>query len=452
MAAEALESFESCCSQVELDRAPRAGPSLAVTFDDADLLREYVPDSRCELLVITFGSLTLGYGGIPTHSEAQFEFVGACRRLQVTHALHVRDRLQSWYLRQMAADSEDDSEGSGGKGGGEGGEGGVGGGDRSYDALIALLVHEVAKLRPSRVVTIGSSMGGYAAVRVALTLSTALEPGALPSTTAVAFGAQVFLRPAERTELQLPWQVFDPPLERLRRSCETHSRHVRMASLVALLGATVASREPLRVSPPTMASPKAAASQAAASQAAASTSASISASISASAAALAAVAIKAAVSAAAASTIAIELHCGRKAPGDMLEAYLLQAAAIGSSESTEMPAGELCQPVPSSSALDGSHAEGDDAREASGPAEPHGAWAARGASAVGVRVHVHEGCGHNLAASLRSSGALDALLRELKIGSIAPTADVLPPPSATFEERLAGVRRANAAAVSHRST
>jgi len=65
---------------------------------------------------------------------------------------------------------------------------------------------------------------------------------------------------------------------------------------------------------------------------------------------------------------------------------------------------------------------------------------------------VHDGCGHSLAAPLRSSGALDALLRELRIGTIAPTAVVLPPSSATFEDRLASLRRANAAASSHHST
>ena len=111
-------------------------------------------------------------GGVPSH-----EFVRACRRAGVRRALFVRDVLRAWYLRGV---------------GGDGGD--------SFAGVMAMLQDEIAALRPSRVVTIGSSMGGYAAVRAAI---------ALRADAAVAFAPQVAIDPALRRERALPAAPFD---------------------------------------------------------------------------------------------------------------------------------------------------------------------------------------------------------------------------------------------------
>jgi hypothetical protein len=161
---------------------------LARPFCDADLLRAY-DDSACETLIITFGGLNRGVAGMLTPEDPQFEFVGTLRRIGVSHALFVRDPLQSWYMRGCAIDSSGQE-------------------PDPFDSLVHILRREVASLRPSRLVTIGASMGGYAAIRAALSLG---------ADAAIGFGPQVFLHPEERRHLRLPWQVMDSPLEDLVR-------------------------------------------------------------------------------------------------------------------------------------------------------------------------------------------------------------------------------------------
>ena len=157
---------------------------LTRPFCDADLMRAYA-DEPCETLVITFGGLTQGFPGQLTPGQAQFEFVGALRRIGCMHALFARDPMQSWYMRQHALEIQD-----------------------PFASLIQLLQHEIATQRPSRVVVIGASMGGYAAIRAGISLRAHLVIG---------FGPQVFLHPEQRRHLQLPWHVMDSPLEALRR-------------------------------------------------------------------------------------------------------------------------------------------------------------------------------------------------------------------------------------------
>lgn len=205
---------------------------LAQPFSEQrDLLRAYVGDGPCETLVITFGGLTQGFPGQPTPGEAQFEFVGALRRIGITHSLFVRDPLQSWYMRSWSSWSSTPREES-----------------DPFEALISLLRHELAVLKhkPSRLVTIGASMGGYAAVRAALELGAEL---------AIGFGPQIFLHPEERRHLRLPWAVMDSPLEALHRNAaavgicdlENHSLAalVRAAALEPCEAARAASHEPM---------------------------------------------------------------------------------------------------------------------------------------------------------------------------------------------------------------
>ena len=61
--------------------------------------------------------------------------------------------------------------------------------------------------RPNRLVTIGSSMGGYAAVRAAL---------ALNADAALAFAPQVAIDPSTRAERGLPSAPFDGLLNGLK--------------------------------------------------------------------------------------------------------------------------------------------------------------------------------------------------------------------------------------------
>ena len=124
-------------------------------------------------------------GGMPSH-----EFVSSCRRAGVSHALFVRDCLRAWYTRGIGI-------GAGGSGEAEA---------RSFEGVIAELRREIDAVRPARVATIGSSMGGYAAVRAGL---------ALDADVAVAFSPQVIIDAADREARELPHAPFDGLLRTL---------------------------------------------------------------------------------------------------------------------------------------------------------------------------------------------------------------------------------------------
>ena len=154
-------------------------------------------------------------------------------------------------------------------------------------------------------------MGGYAALRAGLALGAA---------AVLAFGPQVFIRPTERDALALPWMFFDRTLCRLAPVCA--SEGVRMDALTAV--------EPLGVG-----------------------------------------AWGAPVSRTA--TVAVEVHVGEDAHGDVREAAMLREAmrlrgegeSVASAGAAELPRVELI---------------------------------------------VHARMGHALVKDLRDGGALDALL------------------------------------------
>ena len=77
----------------------------------------------------------------------------------------------------------------------------------AFDSLLSHLEAEIALLQPVRVLTIGASMGGYAAVRAGLAVGAA---GIL------AFGPQIFVHPTHRAALALPYMFFDDPLAELQ--------------------------------------------------------------------------------------------------------------------------------------------------------------------------------------------------------------------------------------------
>ena len=199
----------------------RAGAALARSWTPP-LLR---PATCGGTLVIAFAGAdaNLGggiQGGVPSH-----EFVASCRRAGVQHAIFVRDAMRAWYVRGL---------------GGSGGS--------TFDGALELLRAEVAAVRPARLVTMGSSMGGYAAARAGI---------ALGADAAVAFSPQVLVSPAARRDMSLPAAPFDsllegdaPPLRRprSRRSvCPSGSPPLNSPPLPSLCRAE---RRPARSPPP----------------------------------------------------------------------------------------------------------------------------------------------------------------------------------------------------------
>jgi hypothetical protein len=167
----------------------------AETFSPADdLLWGNYGDAHDDTLLIAFGSMTKQYHTQVHSGEAVFEYVGACKRLGVAHCLFVKDQLQSWYLRAPGG----------------------------FDALLELLKPQIARLAPRHVVTLGSSMGGYAAIRAA---------EALGADLALAFGPQVILDPLQREAIRLPSMEFDPELAALKRT------GMWLKSLIEVVGA-----------------------------------------------------------------------------------------------------------------------------------------------------------------------------------------------------------------------
>lgn len=127
-------------------------------FDSPDVLFDLASDSP--ILVVAFGGIAGRLGGI----EA-FEFMGTLARLDTKHAF-VRDAEMSWYQR------------------------GVKGVGTDVDSVATALSRLLDVACPERVVFIGSSAGGYAAILFA----TLVEVDEV-----LAFGPQTFLDPARRT-------------------------------------------------------------------------------------------------------------------------------------------------------------------------------------------------------------------------------------------------------------
>ena len=120
------------------------------------------------------------HAGMPSH-----EFVASCRRAGISHTLFCRDPHQCWYLRGLGEHRAN-----------------------GFDDTIATLRAEVDALRPTRVVTIGASMGGYAAIRAAL---------AIAADVAIAFSPTVLIDSTERANAALPAMPFDDLLRQLKR-------------------------------------------------------------------------------------------------------------------------------------------------------------------------------------------------------------------------------------------
>ena len=163
--------------------APTGAAQSSPEFDDA-LLRVYA-DAPCTTLLVAFAALGGGDAGVSRH-----EFVGACKRAGAQHALFVKDARTLWYLFGLS-------------------------GSGSFDDVVAAVAAEIARLRPTRIITIGASMGGYAAIRAGV---------ALRAERVIAFAPQVFVDPATRTALGLSAMPFDGALRACRDACEREGR------------------------------------------------------------------------------------------------------------------------------------------------------------------------------------------------------------------------------------
>ncbi|KOO33948.1 endonuclease exonuclease phosphatase family protein [Chrysochromulina tobinii] len=188
---------------------PTGGFAAAVhaNVDPNALLRMYDTAAPCGTLVVAFAALGGGTAGVARH-----EFVGACRRCGASHALFVRDARRSWYLLGL----------------GEHG-GAALSGREGFDSVVDAVEREVAALRPARVVVVGASMGGYAAIRAGI---------ALRADSVVAFSPQVFIDREERSRLALPPSSFDADLSRVQAGCAQRGMTRLPSAIDALLGSS----------------------------------------------------------------------------------------------------------------------------------------------------------------------------------------------------------------------
>ena len=264
--------------QAGLAERLRHGPSIARTWrpgTEASL--------RDSTLCIAFSS----WSGSRGRSGAAFgfaEFELAFCRAGIGTALFVRDPLRAWYLR------------------------GIDTAGHTFDSVVARLEEEIAIAQPARVVTVGASMGGYAAVRAGI---------ALRVDTVLAFGPQVVLAPRERVALGLKVSPFDRSFQILEG--EGKAEGFALTSLLEVVrDATSAAQEPKQrrqgLPRPLAPAPGAAPAHALEELAALS------------------------LGSTAPKTTAIQIFVGGACAGDVREAALLEKAIIAGRQSVASPA------------------------------------------------------------------------------------------------------------------
>ena len=175
---------------------PPHEPAAAASTPSDAALRAY-ESSPCETLVVAFGSL----GG-------QHDFQGSCKRAGVCHTYFVRDLKQSWFLLGLGDKS-----------------------DASFAATLGAVAAEVQLLQPRRLVLLGTSMGGYAAVRAALELLCDVD-----DLRVLAFAPQIVADPEERAEVfHLPPMPFDANLNSVKSAWLAQGRSSRLPSAIDAL-------------------------------------------------------------------------------------------------------------------------------------------------------------------------------------------------------------------------
>ena len=136
----------------------------------------------------TLSSLSLSQGGLPEKPGLSSEaFLKLCKRSGIRWAITCRDATHTWYHRGLA-------------------EGG------SFDSVLNDLQAEINLVQPREVVCIGSSMGGYAAIRAGLYLK---------ASAIIAYSPQVLLSTSDRlAAMILPMPHLDPYLLKMHLAAE----------------------------------------------------------------------------------------------------------------------------------------------------------------------------------------------------------------------------------------
>jgi hypothetical protein len=130
----------------------------SLSDERAGVLEDLGSDS--DVLAVTFGGLLMRVAMMPP-----FEFFNILSRSAPAKKIFVRDHRQAWYHR------------------------GVRGLGNDVDAVAGSLRHRIDAIRPAKLVTIGTSAGGYAAL---------LFGHLLGATEAHAFSPQTFISPELR--------------------------------------------------------------------------------------------------------------------------------------------------------------------------------------------------------------------------------------------------------------
>lgn len=260
--------------QAGLAERLRHGPSIA---------RTWRPGAEACLHGATLCIAFSSWSGSRGRTGAAFgfaEFELAFRRAGIRTALFVRDPLRAWYLR------------------------GIGTAGHTFESVVARLAEEIAISRPARVVTVGASMGGYAAVRAGI---------ALRADTVLAFGPQVVLAPRERVGLGLKGSPFERSFRILEEEGEAEG--FALTSLLEVVrDAMKAAQEPTRrrqdLSRPLALAPGAAPEEL----------------------------LALSLGSSAPKTTAIQIFAGGACSGDVREAALLEKAIIAASPASGPPA------------------------------------------------------------------------------------------------------------------
>ena len=141
-------------------------------------------------MVIAFAGENDHLGGLPEKGGITGEsFLKMCKKCGIRWTIFARDVTHSWYHRGL---SPDHSEG--------------------FTSVLKALAAEIELVQPREVVMLGSSMGGYAAIRAGIMLR---------ATAIIAFSPQVLLSTADRVAAMiLPMPSLDPYLLKLHLAAE----------------------------------------------------------------------------------------------------------------------------------------------------------------------------------------------------------------------------------------
>lgn len=187
--------------------APARAPSAAVDDSDSadagNVRRCYLDAAAgAEALLVIFSghfpeAVELGY-------DVPFEFKRFLGRHPLrVHALFIRDPSMSWYLK------------------------GVDGLGDSVTEVADFIAREREQLGAKRLFTLGSSMGGYAAL---------LFGHLLKADVALAFGPQVYLDQATRRELKVPGYSYESSLVHVEQMARSKGidKYLKLTNLLPL--------------------------------------------------------------------------------------------------------------------------------------------------------------------------------------------------------------------------